>query len=58
MQNSLNIMYDNWLPVIMCDGTYKDISLYTAITEAQSIKKLQKIGDVNQKHTFCDFYMI
>lgn len=47
MQNSLNIMYDNWLPVIMCDGTYKDISLYTAITEAQSIKKLQKIGDVN-----------
>lgn len=43
----LDIMYDNWLPVVMCDGTSKEVSLYTAITEAQNIRKLQKIGNVN-----------
>lgn len=47
MKNTLNIMYDNWLPVIMCDGKKKEVSLYTAITKAQTIKELQKIGDVN-----------
>lgn len=47
MPKSLNIMYDNWLPVVMNDGIKKEVSLYTAITEAQNIKELQKIGDVN-----------
>lgn len=56
-QLHLNVMRDPWLKIQWLDGRTDTVSLYKAITEAQSIRKLMPAG-LNKYTTYCLYSFI